>query len=52
MNFTFDLTEPEASLILAALSKQPYELVHALIAKLQAQGNKQVADQGKLRAVE
>ena len=44
----FDVTPEEANLIGAALGKQPYEVVAALIAKLTAQANEQNAKQAEL----
>jgi len=43
----FDVTPEEANLIGAALGKQPYEVVAALIAKLTQQANEQNAKQAE-----
>lgn len=37
MNLKLEVTEQEGNLIVAALGKQPFEMVAALIAKLQMQ---------------
>jgi hypothetical protein len=39
----FELTVAEVNMILATLSKHPFEQVADLVAKIQAQGNPQVA---------
>jgi len=44
----FDVTPEEANLIGAALGKQPYEAVAALIAKLTQQASVQQAQQAEL----
>ena len=44
----FDVTPEEANLIGAALGKQPYEVVAALIAKLTKQASDQQAQQAEL----
>jgi hypothetical protein len=40
-NFSFTLTEAEANIIIAALAKQPFEVVANLIQKLQTQASNQ-----------
>jgi hypothetical protein len=40
-NFSFTLTEAEANIIIAALVKQPFEVVANLIQKLQTQASNQ-----------
>lgn len=47
MGIKLDLTIAETNGVLGALSKQPYEAVAALIAKIQQQGSPQVADAQK-----
>lgn len=42
MEYTFKLTAQEIDLIAASLGKQPYEIVVALISKLQAQYSEQI----------
>lgn len=40
-SFSFTVTEAEANIIIAALAKQPFEVVVSLIQKLQAQASNQ-----------
>lgn len=42
MNFTFELDEQEANVVLACLAKQPYETVAGVILKIQQQAQKQI----------
>lgn len=42
--YTFKLNEQEANLAVAALSKQPFETVSALISKLQLQYAEQIQE--------
>ena len=44
----FDVTPEEANLIGAALGKQPYEVVAALLAKLTQQASEQQPQQAEL----
>lgn len=41
MEFSFKVTEAEANIIVAALAKQPFEIVVGLIGKLQQQAGEQ-----------
>jgi hypothetical protein len=48
--FNFEVTKAEAESILTGLAARPYGEVHALMAKLQTQVHKQVADLAALQA--
>ncbi len=50
MNIKLELTVDEANLILRVLGKHPFEEVVALISKIKAQGEPQVAEAEKAAA--
>lgn len=45
MELKFELTDQEANLVMAALAKQPFEMVAGLISKMQQQAQPQIAAQ-------
>ena len=47
MNFTFELTDQEANIVLSSLAKQPYEAVAGLIVKIQQQAERQLSSHDK-----
>jgi hypothetical protein len=47
MTLKFELTDQEANLVMAALAKQPFEVVAGLIQKIQQQAQPQLADAQK-----
>jgi uncharacterized membrane-anchored protein len=49
-NYSFVLSEQEASIVIAALAKQPYEVVASIIQKVQAQAAKQQNDKKIMEA--
>jgi hypothetical protein len=50
MNIKLELTVDEANLILRVLGKHPFEEIAALIGKIKAQGEPQVAEMEKAAA--
>jgi hypothetical protein len=50
MNIKLELTVDEANLILRVLGKHPFEEIAALIGKIKAQGEPQVAEAEKAAA--
>ncbi len=48
--FTFELTEPEANLMVQSVARQPYDVVASLVAKIQGQAKQQI-DNGTVRVV-